>query len=98
MSFIFHPESQAELDAAIEYYEKVEFGLGYDFALEVYSGIERAVDFPKVWPLVASEVRRSLVKRFPYGVLYSEEGDGLFILAVMHLHRHPDYWKDRIGR
>jgi len=36
------------------------------------------------------------VKRFPYGVLYSEEADGIFILAVMNLHRAPDYWKRRV--
>jgi len=33
--------------------------------------------------------------RFPYGVLYSIEPDRVYILAVMHLHRHPDYWKSR---
>ena len=40
-------------------------------------------------------IRRSLVKRFPYGVLYVEEGDSLYILAVMHIRRLPGFWKHR---
>jgi threonine/homoserine efflux transporter RhtA len=40
-------------------------------------------------------VRRCLVNRFPFGVLYSLETTGVFILAVMHNRRRPDYWKSR---
>jgi len=96
MSYRFHPEAEAELNLSIDYYESIEPGLGYDFALEVYETIQRAVDFPKAWTILDDDVRRSLVKRFPYGVLYSEEPDGVFILAVMNLHRAPDYWKHRV--
>jgi len=34
---------------------------------------------------------------FPYGILYIEEPEEIFILAIMHLHRYPDYWKERKG-
>ncbi len=95
MNFIFHPEAEEEFNKAIDYYEEIESGLGYDFAIEIYSTIQRAVAFPKAWAVMEGEIRRTLVKRFPYGVLYSEEEDGLYILAVMHLHRHPNYWKHR---
>lgn len=96
MSYRFHPEAEAELNRSIDYYESIEPGLGYDFALEVYDTIQRVVDFPKAWTLLEGDVRRSLVKRFPYGILYSIETDGVFILAVMNLHRAPDYWKHRV--
>ena len=45
--------------------------------------------------MLKGEVRRCLVHRFPYGVLYSVEPEGISILAVMHLRRDPDYWKQR---
>ena len=96
MSFAFHPEAEKELNEAIDYYEDIESGLGYDFALEVYSTINRSLDFPKAWSVLEGDVRRSLVRRFPYGVLYSEEKDEIFIVAVMHLHRKPGYWKHRV--
>ena len=95
MTFSFHPEAEKEFNEAIDYYEEIEPWLGYDFALEVLSTIKRSVDFPKAWPVLEGGVRRSLVRRFPYGILYSEEKDGIFIVAVMNLHRKPGYWKKR---
>jgi len=42
-----------------------------------------------------NEFRRSLVNRFPFGILYSVQNDQIYILAVMHLHKEPGYWKKR---
>ena len=89
MNFSFHPEAEEESNKAIDYYENIEPGLGYDFALEVYATIERAVRYPLAWTSLEGEIRRSLVKRFPYGVLYSSEANEFFIIAVMNLHREP---------
>ena len=95
MTFFFHPEAEKELNLAIKYYENIKPALGYDFALEVYATIKRSVKYPKAWSLLEGNIRRSLVRKFPYGVLYTERSDGLYILAVMDLHRKPDYWKER---
>jgi len=95
MNFLFHPEAEIEFNKSIDYYEEIESGLGYDFALEVYSTIKRSVEFPDAWTVLEGEIRRSLVKRFPYGILYSKEQKGIFIVAVMNLHRQPEYWKHR---
>ena len=95
MTFSFHPEAEAEFNKAIDYYEEIESGLGFDFAIEVYSAIQRSHTFPKAWPIIEGNIRRSLVRRFPFGILYSEEAEGIFIAAVMNLHRHPEYWKGR---
>jgi plasmid stabilization system protein ParE len=95
MTFAFHPESRAEFYAAIDFYEMAEVALGLDFSIEVFSAIQNSVDHPAAWPVLEDNVRRCLVHRFPYGVLYSIENDEVFILAVMHLHRDPDHWKER---
>ena len=95
MSFSFHPEAEEEFNKAIEYYENIELGLGYDFAIEVFSTIQRSVEFPKAWAVLEDDIRRSLVSRFPYGILYSKEKEEIFVVAVMNLHRNPDYWKHR---
>ena len=97
MTYSFHPEAEAELFEAIDYYEGCQEGLGLDFAREVHETIGRAVDYPKAWPILEEGVRRCQTHRFPYGVIYSEDEGGILVLAVMHLHRHPDYWKDRLG-
>jgi hypothetical protein len=95
MTFDFHPEAETELLEAIAYYENCAPGLGEDFSLEVYSTVRNILSYPHAWPIVENDVHRCLTSRFPYGVLYSIESDCVYILAVMHLHRHPDYWKHR---
>ena len=97
MSFAFHPEAEAELIEATEWYETREHGLGLDFAAEVYAAIRRAQAFPLAWQLMEHGIRRALVHRFPYGVLYAPEQDGVLVIAVMHLHQQPGYWQDRRG-
>ena len=95
MTFSFHPEAEAELLEAIGYYEDRERDLGYDFSIEVFTAIQNIATYPSAWPVIEEGVRRCLVNRFPYGVVYSTEQQEVFILAVMHLRRHPDYWKSR---
>lgn len=95
-TFDFHPEAEAELSAAVDYYESCQEGLGLDFAIEVHAAVKRIVEHPKAWPILDEPIRRCLTNRFPYGVLYLEDEDRILILAVMHLHRNPDYWKDRV--
>lgn len=96
VTFNFHPDAEAEFNEAIDYFENKQVGLGRDFAIEVYLTIDRVLSFPKAWAILEGKIRRSLVNRFPYGLLYAEENGGIFILAVMHLHRDPDYWKYRM--
>ena len=95
MMYSFHPEAKAEFLEAIDYYEGCANGLGYDFSIEVHSAIQNILIHPAAWPVLEEDVRRCLTNRFPYGILYSIEPDGVFILAVMHLHRIPGYWKHR---
>ena len=96
MRYSFHPAAETEFVKAVEYYEEREEGLGHDFAVEVYATIERILAHPQAWPVIEEDIRRSLVRRFPYGILYAEDEDEIFVVAVMHLHREPDYWKRRI--
>ena len=77
--------------------ESSEPGLGYQFAIEIVAAVERIKATPGMWPVLDDQVRRCLVHRFPYGVFYSvdEQKSERLILAVMHLHRQPGYWRER---
>jgi plasmid stabilization system protein ParE len=65
----------------------------FNDAIEYYEEIEPGL--PKAWSVIDGEIRRSLVSRFPYGVLYAEGDERIDIVAVMNLHRHPNYWKHK---
>ncbi|MCH7958899.1 MAG: type II toxin-antitoxin system RelE/ParE family toxin [Candidatus Hydrogenedentes bacterium] len=95
MNFLLHPEAEAELFGAIEWYEAQEPGLGRAFAVEVAAGLLRIVEFPEAWPILDGDIHRCLLNRFPFGLLYSIDQDTAIILAVMHLHREPGYWRSR---
>ena len=98
MTFSFHPDARLEFIKSIDYYENCEPGLGCDFSIQIYSTIRNILAHPHAWPVLSSgEIRRCLINRFPYGIIYCIEEDQILILAVMHLHREPYYWKERYG-
>lgn len=96
MKVLFDKLAKAELDNATEYYEFEAAGLGAKFRSEVKNGIRRICEYPAAWPRERGDVRRHLLHTFPYKILYSIEEDHIYILAVAHCHRRPDYWIERI--
>jgi hypothetical protein len=92
----FLAPAEEEMLAAAAYYESRAIGLGVDFIRKVYSAVSDIEKHPGRWPIIDSGVRRRLVHRFPYAVLYKEDGNEIVIVAVMHLRRRPDYWIERV--
>ena len=78
-------------DAAI-YYERESHGLGGKFLDEVARYIDAIVQNPNAGAKVRGEIRRRILRKFPYGILYSVRGNGIRVLAVMNLKRRPTYW------
>ena len=97
MTFSFHPAARAELDAAVDYYEGCQPGLGYEFAEEVYATIARIRQYPDGWSPVSRRGRRGLTRRFPFGLIYQIKEEHIFIVAVAHSHRRPGYWDHRLN-
>ncbi len=96
MRYLFHLSAKTELNEASDYYEECQAGLGLEFAKEIYSTVYRIIQLPKAWPIFSKNTRKCLVNRFPYGVIYQILDNKILIIAIMHLNREPDYWKDRI--
>jgi plasmid stabilization system protein ParE len=88
--------AQQELDEAVSHYNSQSPGLGNAFVLETLTAIERIRRFPEAWHPIGGETRRCRLRRFPYGLIYSKDEDGILILAVAHTHREPGYWRDRL--
>jgi toxin ParE1/3/4 len=88
------PAELEMLDAA-RFYEMQARGLGADFLDKIDLAIDDIADDPQKWPVIRLQIRRRLIHRFPFGLLYRIDPDEILIVAVMHLHRHPDYWINR---
>lgn len=91
----FHRLAELELNEAAAYYELEKQGLGARFLTEVDRCIESLVKQPQAGAIILADVRRRLVRRFPYAVLYITKPEGVRILAIMNLKRRPLYWVGR---
>jgi toxin ParE1/3/4 len=90
-----HRLADREINEAASYYEEQSVGLGVDFLDEVEACLASIVEYPMGGPEILAGIRRRLLRRFPFGILYSLRDDGIRVLAVMHLKREPNYWVDR---
>ena len=80
---------------AAQYYNSKVPNLGAEFLYEVKKAVKRLEADPEATQKVRGDVRRRLIRRFPFGILYRIDPEEILILAVMHLARHPDYWSGR---
>ncbi len=96
MKFRFLPAALAEVRDAARFYESRVQGLGLDFVGEVRRGISRVVAHPTAWGRLDDRFRRCLLARFPHALIYTIESDEILIVAVMHLHRSPDRWRENL--
>ena len=96
MKVEFLEPAKKELAEAIAWYNRESEGLGYRFAVEVRRTLSRILQHPQAWPMISRRTRRCRTSGFPYGVIYQIRDDTILIVAVMHLHRHPDSWKSRL--
>lgn len=96
MKLEFAAAAELELSEAIAFYESRQSGLGKAFALEAKKAADLILAFPHAWQSLDKDIRRCRLNRFPYGLVYAAENGTVVILAVMHLRKRPDYWRDRI--
>ncbi len=88
-------EAEEELIKAASYYEQQQSGLGIEFIREVRRTCDLISVSPKAVTRVRKEIRRRLVRRFPFSVLYQEGKDSIQVIAIAHQRRKPRYWVKR---
>lgn len=94
---VFHPEADAEYAAAAGYYAECAADLGGRFYDEIERVIGEIVNAPHRFRLYDPPARRHLARDFPYAIIYLDEPERVWIVAIMPLRRDPDYWKHRLA-
>lgn len=90
---LYKASASEELALAFAEYEGAQRGLGQSFLDEI-SRIERHLETnPRLYQRVLGDIRRAIVRRFPYGLFYVVDGDTVHVLACFHLHRDPARWE-----
>ena len=89
MTIRFLSRASDELVEAMAYYDQQRPGLGNELLLELDATLTTMTNYPAAWPLIKNDVRRALLSRFPYGVLYRVRDGEITVAALMDLRRDP---------
>lgn len=91
----FRPVALMELDEATAWYKKQKAGLEFDFLQEVQQTLSCISTTPMRFAPVRGEVRRALLRRFPYAIHFVPEPQKVVVLAVFHVRRDPRHIESR---
>ncbi|MEK7270827.1 MAG: type II toxin-antitoxin system RelE/ParE family toxin [Planctomycetota bacterium] len=96
MTIEYHPAVQPELEEVRQFYEGQLPGLGWEFIDEFERQALRIASTPLHWMVVNGDVRRCLMKRFPYIIYFRQVGpERIRITVVKHARRHPRFGRNR---
>jgi plasmid stabilization system protein ParE len=98
MTVVLREEAEEDLKEAREWYEAQRAGLGDEFLKEIGASFRRLEAGPCRYPKVHGELRRTLVRRFPFAIYYSADSDNILVVGVLHQRRSPAVWQGRTRR
>lgn len=93
---IIRPEAELDIRDAFEWYDAQTAGLGSEFVRAVDTCLSSIGRNPLSYPVIYKQVRRALMRRFPYGTLYVFDQNLIIVIACFHSKRNPKSWKDRL--
>lgn len=93
----FHPEAATEFLAAALHYQEAAPGHAVRFIAAIEHLVAQIAEAPGRFPVIDGAVRRGLVRRFPYAVIFAVGAELVWVLAVMHGQRRPGYWRARMN-
>ena len=92
---VWLPAAEIEIADAAVWYENQQPQLGDRFLTAVGEAASTAASSPDMYARVRGELRRVLVHRFPYALIFRESVNELLVVACYHLHRDPSVWESR---
>ena len=95
MRVIVASPAQVEFFKAVEFYDDLASGLGGYFVDAFDTAISQISDFPDSGAPYLYGTRRTLLRGFPFAVVYRVKRDVVEVIALAHRSRKPDYWTER---
>ena len=96
MRYLLHPEADEEFAEAVRYYSEISPALGVRFYREVARLFQEVCADPQRFRRFDPPARRHFSRDFPFAVIFLDKPDCIWIVAVMHLKRHPGYLRHRL--
>ena len=95
LSVVFRRIAKREFDDAISWYQDRLEGLGREFSVAVEQQLGRIALSPNQFACVIGDVRRAVLRRFPYSIYFMVEDERIVVLAIFHARRAPSQLEDR---
>ena len=96
LPLFLHPDARMDALDAYDWYCQRSQQAANAFQEELREGGRAIEHSPELWPRYLSGTRRSVMKRFPFVVVYRVTRERIEIVAVAHGRRKPGYWKRRL--
>lgn len=96
LPLVIRRAASAEFHEAFDWYEQQRPGLGVEFAERVQAVFDSIAAMPEQHAIVYRDVRKALVKPYPYAIIYRIRNNQVVVLAVFHSKRNPSIWKSRV--
>ena len=94
---IVRPEAETEVQQAFDWYEEQSEGLGFEFLRAIEACLSGVTRNPFAYTVVkVPNVRRALVRRFPYALFYLIDDQAIVVIAVFNVKRMPIDWTKRV--
>jgi plasmid stabilization system protein ParE len=91
------PEADAELTEAREWYSQQRADLDLEFMESIDAALYRILSSPHLYPIVYNNLRRAVVRHFPFAVFYEVTENEIHVIAFFHSRRDPEMWQSRAG-
>jgi hypothetical protein len=95
-----HRRAAGEIKEAAEWYQARGEGLGIRFLADVRKALDRLETDPTQFPSLETlpqspRFQRILLDDFPYLIVFEQFDREVFVYAVAHASRRPNYWRRR---
>lgn len=95
MRIDFHPAAAVELEESADWYAERSQIAARGFALAVDAALKNISRDPNRFPKVGSRHRSCNVERYPFQIVFRNDGARIYIVAIVHAARRAGYWRER---
>ncbi|MFZ5764056.1 MAG: type II toxin-antitoxin system RelE/ParE family toxin [Thermodesulfobacteriota bacterium] len=90
MKLIYTGRARRDIESAFAWYERQRRGLGFEFLDCLEVAVRRIVGFPESCQVVYRNVRRCVIRRFPFSIFFTMEEKEIVVHAVFDNRQDPE--------
>ncbi|RLA06733.1 MAG: type II toxin-antitoxin system RelE/ParE family toxin [Gammaproteobacteria bacterium] len=92
---LFHPDTEKDIKKSYLWYKKQSSHLGDDFLNELEQSYKLIKEQPNMWLNIRDGYKKFNLNKFPFSIIYKIDNSIIYVVAIMHQKRQPDYWINR---